>query len=414
MVHGELLFGCRRASVIGSTIASAIVLVATGTPAQPINPAGQAHSAGGPASLIRRVADSRSDSGPGGFADLAEKVAPAVIAVSSKAALSKSLPGRSFEFGKPDEESPRSQNPAPDAPDHQTVPEAAEIVTIGSGFFISPDGYAVTNSHVVEVSDTAEIRTNDKKTYSAKVVGKDSLSDIALIKVEGRNDFSYAELADQPPRAGDWVLAAGNTFGLGASVMAGIVSARERNIETGSAQDFIQIDAPINKGDSGGPSFDTSGKVVGVNSMIISPSEGSVGIAFAIPAETVRAVIPQLKEKGTVSRGWIGAEVESVTPELADSLGVNDLHGAIVAGIQVGGPAAKAGLKTGDVITSVNGESIKSASELTRKIHAIAPGSSIQIAMLRQGKQNPLSVTLGQLPNEPEVSKPEVSPTIPR
>ncbi|TYO67782.1 PDZ domain-containing protein [Bradyrhizobium hipponense] len=401
MTHTKRPFSCRRASMIGGAIASTILSVATSEAALAINPAQQALSLGVPVNFIRQIADRGSNVGPGNFADLAEKVVPAVVAVSSKAPTSSFLPDQSFEFGRPDEESP------PDA--RGTAPKARRTVSIGSGFFISPDGYAVTNSHLVEASDTAEIRTNDKKTYSAKVVGKDSLSDIALIKVDGRNDFSYVQLADQPPRAGDWVLTAGNTFGLGGSVTAGIVSARERNIETGSAQEFIQIDAPINQGDSGGPTFDTSGKVIGVNSMIISPSGGSVGVAFAIPAEAVKTVIPQLKDKGTVTRGWMGVEVQSVTAELADSLGGSDLHGAIVAGVQENGPAAKAGLRTGDVITSVNGEQIKNASELTKKVHATAPGSRIQIARLRQGQVNSLSVTVGQLSNEPKVF-----PSIPR
>ncbi|MDH2399259.1 trypsin-like peptidase domain-containing protein [Bradyrhizobium sp. SSUT18] len=409
MVHEKRPFNCRRASIVSGVIASAIVSVATGGQALANNPAQQALSAGIAMNFIRQIAERGDNVGPGSFADIAERVVPAVVAVSSKAAMPNSLPDQSFEFGQPDEESPQSENPAPAAPDHGTAPKTTGRVNIGSGFFISPDGYAVTNNHIVEASDTAEIRTNDKKTYSAKVVGKDSLSDIALIKVDGRNDFSYVQLADQQPRAGDWVLTAGNTFGLGGSVTAGIVSARERNIETGSAQDFIQIDAPINQGDSGGPSFDTSGKVIGVNSMIISPSGGSVGVAFAIPAETVKAVIPQLKDKGAVTRGWMGVEVQSVTPELADSVGGSDLHGVVVAGVEKNGPAAKAGLRTGDVITSVNGEPIKNAGELTKKVHATAPGSRLQFTMLRQGKVNPLSVIVGQLPNEPNVF-----PSIPR
>src|SRR5262249_38337124 len=160
---------------------------------------------------------------------------------------------------------------------------------------------------------------------------------------------SYAKLADHPPRVGDWVLAAGSPFGLGGTVTAGIVSAREREIETGSATDFIQIDAPINKGESGGPSFNTNGEVIAVNSMIVSSSEGSAGVAFAVPADTVKAVIPQLKDKGTVTRGWIGAEVQSITPELAAGLGVNELHGANLESVQDNGPGAKAGVRGGDV-----------------------------------------------------------------
>jgi serine protease Do len=293
--------------------------------------------------------------------------------------------------------------PAPGARDQGKGSNAIELVSFGSGFFISADGYAVTNSHVVEDGDTAEIRTNDNKTYSAKVIGKDSLTDVALIKVDGRSDFSYVKLVDQLPRVGDWVLAAGSPFGLGGTVTAGIVSARERDLETGSAMDFIQIDAPINQGDSGGPSFNAHGDVVGVNSMILSSSEGSVGVAFAIPADTVNAVVSQLKDKGAVTRGWMGAKIQSITPDLADSLGVNNLRGAIVAGVQDDGPAAKAGLRRGDVITAAEGQPIKNANELTKKIHAMAPGSSIRLAMLRDGRENSLNVALGQMPDQPKV-----------
>jgi serine protease Do len=402
MVHGNLRFNYRRASVMGSTIASTILLIAGSAQTQIVNPPGHAPSADRPATLMRQVADTGETSGPGNFPDLAEKVGPAVIGVSSKAAAnSKTFPDQPFEYGTPDERPSKKGIPAPDGPGQGKAPKTIEMITIGSGFFISPDGYAVTSSHIVEDDDTAEIRTNDGKTYTAKVVGADSLSGLALIKVDGRNDFSYVKVADRPPRTGDWVLTAGNALGLGGTVTAGIVSARERNIETGSAEDFIQIDASINKGDSGGPSFNRSGEVIGVNGMIVSPSGGSVGVAFAIPADTVKAVIPQLKDKGMVTRGSIGARVQSVTPDLADSLGVNNVRGAIVASVQDNGPAAKAGLRSGDVITSLEGEPIKSASELTRKIHAMAPGSSIRLAMLRDRQENSLSVTLSQLPNQP-------------
>jgi serine protease Do len=392
---------------MGGTIAVIVVLTSIAQ-AQTIGARSQTALVGEPSTLMHRVADSTDGGGPGGFADLAERVQPAVIGVSAKAAAtSKGL--RSFEFGTPDQGPPNKRIPAPDARDQGKGSKAIELVSFGSGFFVSADGFAVTNSHVVEDGDTAEIRTNDNKTYSAKVIGKDSLTDIALIKVDGRSDFSYVNLADQLPRVGDWVLAAGSPFRLGGTVTAGIVSARERDIETGSAMDFIQIDAPINQGDSGGPSFNARGDVVGVNSMILSSSEGSVGVAFAIPADTVKAVVSQLKDKGAVTRGWIGAKVQSITPDLADSLGVNNLRGAIVAGVQDDGPAARAGLRRGDVITAAEGQPIKTANELTKKIQAMAPGSSIRLAMLREGRENSLNVALGQMPDQAKVP-----PAIPR
>jgi serine protease Do len=322
--------------------------------------------------------------------------------VTTKAdAAAKSPPGRMFEFGAPGQRG--RDDDTPGEPDQGNVPGTSQEVTIGSGFFVSADGYAVTNSHVVEHGDQTQVRTNDGKVYTAKVVGKDMLSDLALIKVDGRKDFPYVKLADQAPRVGDWVLAVGNTFGLGGTVTAGIVSARERNIETGSGEGLLQIDAPINKGDSGGPSFNTRGEVIGVNSMIFSPSGGSVGVAFAVPADTVKVVIPQLMAKGTVTPGWMGAQIQTVTPDLASGLGVDNLHGAIVANVQKNGPAAKAGLTSGDVITSVSGEPIKSANELTKKVHEMAPGSSVKLGMLRNGKENSVTVTLGQMPEQATV-----------
>jgi len=325
--------------------------------------------------------------------------------VSSRvSALRKESPsGRSFGFDAPDRSSPDKEAPEPGAPGqwgkHDT-PKSGELVIAGSGFFISPDGYAVTNSHVVEESDTVEIRTHDDKTYTAKVVGKDSLSDLALIKVDGNKEFSYVKLADQPPRIGDWVLTAGYPFGLGGTVTAGIVSAHERSIEATSSEDLIQIDAPINKGDSGGPSFDVSGDVIGVNSMIFSPSGGSVGVAFAVPADTVKTVIPQLRDKGSVTRGWMGVQVQSVTSELAEGLGLDKLRGAIVTDVQSDSPAAKAGLARGDVIVSIGGQPIKDAHNLTSKTRGTAPGSSIELGLMREGEQKSVNVTLGQLPKQ--------------
>ncbi|MFN5454217.1 S1C family serine protease, partial [Bradyrhizobium sp.] len=249
----------------------------------------------------------------------------------------------------------------------------------GSGFFISADGYAVTNNHVVDGADKVEVTTDDGKTYSAKVIGTDQRTDLALIKVEGGSNFPFAKLADGKPRIGDWVLAVGNPFGLGGTVTAGIVSAVGRDIGNGPYDDFIQIDAPVNKGNSGGPAFDVDGNVVGVNTAIYSPSGGSVGIAFSIPASTVKSVIAQLKDNGSVSRGWIGVQIQPVTQDIADSLGMKKAEGALVAEPQADGPAAKAGIRSGDVITSVTGEPVKYARELARTIGGLAPGASVKL-----------------------------------
>ena len=211
----------------------------------------------------------------------------------------------------------------PDMPNGQGMPEGRghNIITgQGSGFFISADGYAVTNNHVVEKAESVKVTTDDGKIHDAKVIGTDPRTDLALIKVDGA-PFPYVKLSDKAPRIGDWVLAVGNPFGLGGTVTAGIVSARGRDIGASAYDDFIQIDAPVNKGNSGGPTFDTEGNVIGVNTAIFSPSGGSVGIAFDIPADTVKTVITQLKDHGSVTRGWIGVQIQPVTQDIADSLG---------------------------------------------------------------------------------------------
>jgi serine protease Do len=258
----------------------------------------------------------------------------------------------------------------------------------------------VTNNHVVDKAETVEVTTDDGKTHNAKVIGTDPRTDLALIKVEAKGDFSYVKLADKAPRIGDWVLAVGNPFGLGGTVTAGIVSARGRDIGAGPYDDFIQIDAPVNKGNSGGPTFDVDGNVIGVNTAIFSPSGGSVGIAFAIPASTVKSVVAQLKDKGSVSRGWIGVQIQPVTSEIAESLGLKAPEGALVADPQASGPAAKAGIQAGDVITAVNGTPVKDAKDLARQIGSMSPGASVKLTVWRKGEEKTFSLALGELPKE--------------
>jgi serine protease Do len=297
------------------------------------------------------------------------------------------------QFGSPEDGNPGSQG----------APGGRNMITgQGSGFFISADGFAVTNNHVVDKAQNVQVTADDGKIYEAKVIGTDARSDLALIKVEGRGDFPFVKFAEGNPRIGDWVLAVGNPFGLGGTVTAGIVSARGRDIGNGPYDDFIQIDAPVNKGNSGGPTFDVDGNVIGVNTAIFSPSGGSVGIAFAIPADTVKKVVAQLKDKGSVTRGWIGVQIQSVTPEIADSLGLKSVQGALVAEPQSGGPAAKAGIEAGDVITSVNGVALKDARELARQIGGLPPGTSVKLSVLHKGVEKSVALTLGVLPNERE------------
>jgi serine protease Do len=219
-----------------------------------------------------------------------------------------------------------------------------------------------------------------------------------VIKVEG-NHFPFVKFSDRDPRIGDWVIAVGNPFGLGGTVTAGVVSARDRNIGEGTP-DFIQIDAPMNRGNSGGPSFDVDGNVIGINTAIYSPSGGSVGIGFDIPADTAKEVVAQLMDKGHVVRGWMGVRIQTVTADIADSVGLKKAEGAIVAEPQAGSPAAKAGIMAGDVITSVNGKDMKDSRELARIISAMAPGSSVKLGIVRKGEEKTVSLKLGELPNE--------------
>src|SRR6266852_3143980 len=351
---------------------------------------------------------------PVGFADIVERVKPSVISVkvniNEKIAKDDSSNNNNddspFQPGSPMERFFKRFGGPDGMPNLRGGPRGGRgaVTGQGSGFFISPDGYAVTNNHVVDGADKVEVTTDEGKTYTAKVVGTDARTDVALIKVEGGSDFPFAKLAEGKPRIGDWVLAVGNPFGLGGTVTAGIVSAAGRDIGNGPYDDFIQIDAPVNKGNSGGPAFNMQGEVVGVNTAIYSPSGGSVGIAFSIPAPTVKNVIAQLKDKGAVSRGWIGVQIQPVTSDIADSLGLKNAEGALVAEPQANGPAAKAGIESGDIITAVNGQSIKDARELARTIGSLAPGNAVKLNILHKGKDEAVNLTLGQLPATQEAN----------
>jgi serine protease Do len=396
------LFSARKLALMASVVAGlGVAVYGFGPSAGPVDIfSSTAHAQVN--NEVRKVAQ------PIGFADIVERVKPSVISVkvniNEKVAKNDSTDNSDdspFQPGSPMERFFRRFG-GPDGlpPGLRGGPRGRGMVTgQGSGFFISADGYAVTNNHVVDGADKVEVTTDDGKTYSAKVIGTDARTDVALIKVEGGANFPFAKLSDGKPRIGDWVLAVGNPFGLGGTVTAGIVSASGRDIGNGPYDDFIQIDAPVNKGNSGGPAFNTEGEVMGVNTAIYSPSGGSVGIAFSIPASTVKTVIAQLKDKGSVSRGWIGVQIQPVTADIADSLGLKKAEGALVAEPQANGPAAKAGIESGDVITAVNGETVKDARELARTIGSLAPGNAVKLNVLHKGQDKVINLTLGQLPN---------------
>jgi serine protease Do len=348
---------------------------------------------------------------PGSFADVVERVKGAVVSVKVKTV----------------EQSAEDDGDMPDLPQlppgnplekffHQ-FGQGREFhhphsgMAQGSGFFISADGYIVTNNHVVENATDVTVTTVDGKTIPATVVGLDKKTDLALLKVkqDGGAPYPFVTFAATQPRVGDWVLAVGNPFGLGGTVTAGIVSARGRDIGSGPYDDFLQIDAPVNRGNSGGPTFNTAGEVVGVNTAIYSPSGGSVGIGFAITADTVKSVVASLEKTGTVSRGWLGVEIQPVTDDIADSLGLKDTKGALVAEAQKSSPALAAGIASGDVITEVNGERVDSPRELARKIAALGPNATAEITYLRGGTPHKVSLKLGNLPDDKQasVAKPE-------
>jgi len=271
----------------------------------------------------------------------------------------------------------------------------------GSGFIISSDGYVVTNNHVVEhASGDVSLKLDDGRSVAASVVGTDPKTDLALLKIKDAGTYKSVSFSSAAPRVGDWVIAVGNPFGLGGTVTAGIVSARGRDIGSGPYDDFLQIDAPVNRGNSGGPTFNASGEVVGVNTAIYSPSGGSVGIGFAIPAEVVRDVVASLKDKGAVARGWIGVQIQPVTPDIAESMGLRSTRGALVAETQPGSPAQAAGLKSGDVIIAVNGDKVESPRELSRRIAALGPQTRVELTYLHEGAEKSASLQLGDLPGD--------------
>jgi serine protease Do len=342
------------------------------------------------------------------FAEVIDRVKPAVVSVRVKVqqvanrddddgprfSMPDLPPGHPLERffrdfrDRDNERGPRGMRPGPRGGVRQSQ---------GSGFFISADGYIVTNNHVVDNGSEVQVVMDDGKTLDAKVVGTDAKTDLALIKVEG-SDFPFVKVAPQKARIGDWVLAVGNPFGLGGTVTAGIVSAQHRDIGQGPYDDFIQIDAPVNRGNSGGPTFNLAGEVVGVNTAIFSPSGGNVGIAFAIPASTVDQVVTALKTNGSVTRGYIGIQMQPVTKEIAEAIGLKEPKGALVAEALPNAPAAKAGIRTGDTIVAVDGEPIKEARDLSRKIANVAPGKSVNLTLYRDGKERQVSLEVAPQP----------------
>jgi serine protease Do len=353
---------------------------------------------------------------PTSFADIIDRVAPAVVSIDVEA---KAGPSRaSFEGAGPFDAPNDGDNDenAPAGPHRGLQNRGAQNDTpmqaTGSGFFISRDGYIVTNNHVVEGADKITVRTKDDRTLTAHLIGRDPATDLAVIKVDGAA-YPFVSFEDRAkPRVGDWVVAVGNPFNLGGTATAGIVSALGRqNVSDSSYVDYMQIDAPINRGNSGGPSFDLSGRVVGVNTAIFSPSGGSVGIGFDIPADVASSVTRQLIADGKVTRGYLGAQIQDVTADIAASLGVATHEGALVADLTPGGPAERAGLQTGDLVLKANGHAVTSASDLTRQVGLAHGGEIIKLEVCRDGKVQDISVKSGTRPTEASLSRPDSDAT---
>ncbi|MEP2707218.1 MAG: Do family serine endopeptidase [Roseibium sp.] len=363
---------------------------------------------------------------PADFSDVVRTVSPAVVSVQVKQAAEprmmnfkgdndsfrdffEGLPkGNQFErffreFGDGDGEESGKKRQAP----------RQYGTSQGSGFFISDDGFVVTNQHVIDKGTEFTVIDKQGNEYEATLIGADKRTDLALLKIDADKEFTYVDFADEAPEVGEWTVAIGNPFGLGGSVTAGIVSARGRDIGAGPYDDFIQIDAPVNRGNSGGPAFNMNGEVIGVNAAIFSPSGGNVGIAFAIPASTAQDVIMELKDGGRVVRGWLGVQIQNVTDDIAESLGLEEARGAIVAEAQDNSPAKKAGLRSGDTILKVDGATVDGPRDLSKIIAAYEPDANVDITIWRDGEEQEVSVTLGRLQETEKVAaaKPVIEDT---
>jgi serine protease Do len=343
---------------------------------------------------------------PISFADIVERVAPAVVNISTTKAIGRGeMP--EFPFPEPPPGSPFEDffreffdrdRPPDQMPRRQS--------SLGSGFVVDEAGFVVTNNHVIAEADEIQVVFSDDRTFEAELVGRDSKTDLALLKIKGdEGPFPAVTFADSDHvRVGDWIIAIGNPFGLGSTVTAGIISARSRDIRAGPYDDFLQVDAPINRGNSGGPSFNLDGEVIGINTAIFSPSGGNVGIGFAIPSNLALPVIESLKEDGRVKRGWLGVRIQTVTDEIAESLGLDEAEGALVASVTPDGPAEAAKIEPGDVILEFDHKKIDRMRGLPRIVAETPIGKEVEVAIWRRGEEQNVQVTLGELPEEDELA----------
>ena len=350
------------------------------------------------------IAPAQARGTPDSFADLAERLAPGVVNIATTQTIKSRNDGRGPQGAAPNfDEFFRNfmERNHPGGPNGAPAPTPRKMQSLGSGFIIDPSGIVVTNNHVIDGADEITVTTHDGVSMKAKLIGRDAKSDVAVLQVTPDKPLPSVPFGDSDKaRVGDWVLAIGNPFGLGGSVTAGIVSARGRNIDSGPYDNFIQTDAAINHGNSGGPLFNMAGEVIGINTAIYSPSGGSVGIGFSVPSNMAKSVVAQLRAFGHARRGWLGVQIQTVTPEIAESLGMKDATGAMVAGVTAGGPAETAKLRGGDVILTFDGHDIKELKALPRVVAEAGIGKTVPVVVWRDGKQVTIDVVVGELPDD--------------
>jgi serine protease Do len=341
-----------------------------------------------------------------GFADLAERLSPMVVNISTSQTLRRPAAGPNGQQGQQAPDGAPSDDFFKNFLDRDNRPR--RVQSLGSGFIIDAAGFVVTNNHVIDGADEITVILSDTTSLTATLVGKDDKTDLALLKVTPKAPLAVAKFGDSDKsRVGDLVMAIGDPFGLGGTVTAGIVSARNRDINSGPYDDFIQTDASINRGNSGGPLFNMDGEVIGVNSAIYSPTGGSVGIGFSIPSNAAQRVIAQLKSTGTISRGWLGVRIQAVTDEIAQSLGLDKAKGALIAGMTDGGPAAKAGIQSGDVVVTFDGKAVADSRVLPRLVADTDVGKTVQVEVMRKGQAKTVPVTVEKLVEDEKVASAE-------
>jgi len=401
-------FGIARASVTGMVSALAMVSLGLGTNALAAPEAPTSKAAAVPAASAKPAVAAPAvavpptvAARPQGYADLAERLLPMVVNISTSQMLRRR---------------PTADGPLPQAPEGSPLDDffknfadrgntPRRVQSLGSGFVIDPAGYVVTNNHVIDGADEITVILNDGTSLPATLIGKDDKTDLALLKIDSKKPLAVAKFGDSDKaRVGDLVMAIGDPFGLGGTVTTGIVSARNRDINSGPYDDFIQTDAPINRGNSGGPLFNMDGDVIGINSEILSPSGGSIGLGFSIPSNAARNVIAQLKATGKIQRGWVGVRIQQVSDEIAETMGLDKPRGALIAGMTDGGPAAKAGIQNGDVVLSFDGRPVADNRALPRMVADTPVGKTVTVEVLRKGQHKTLPITIQRLVDEEKVA----------